>query len=175
MQNITITQLKQHLKSLSQENMMAEIQELFQKFPAVKEFYQVKLNFNGEDDSHKKYKEIIKNEFFPVNGFGKLRLSVARGAISDFKKLSKNQRLIADLMIFYVEQGVEFTNSYGDICEAFYNSMESMAHSAAEFVVKNKFSDAYKERFKKIAQSTSGIGWGFHDTLEEIYYDNFGE
>lgn len=56
------------------------------------------------------YKNIITHEFFPNRGFGKARLSVAKKAISDFKKLSDFPLNNADIMLHYVENGVQFTD-----------------------------------------------------------------
>jgi hypothetical protein len=39
-----------------------------------------------------KYKAIIKKEFFPARGFGEARLSVARKAVMDYKKLSNSPK-----------------------------------------------------------------------------------
>jgi hypothetical protein len=62
-----------------------------------------------------KYKEIIARELFPVNDFGKARLSVTQKAIIEFKKSSNNKQANAELMIFYVETVVRYTDCYGDI------------------------------------------------------------
>lgn len=71
-----------------------------------------------------KVKQIIENEYFPEKGLPKERLSVAKKAISDFSKLKLSLELEAQLMIFLVECGCQFTHEYGDINEAFYISME---------------------------------------------------
>ncbi|MEW6408344.1 MAG: DUF6155 family protein [Patescibacteria group bacterium] len=175
MSKVSILQLKQYLKDLSREKLISEIIELFRKFSKVNEFYQFKLVKNGDLDLHNKYKKIIKDEFFPNRGFGKMRLSIAKKAINDFKKICTNKYFIADLMIFYVEMGVKFTLEYGDIDESFYNSMENMYESAAQFVIKNKLKDNYLLRFKKIVSDVEDIGWGFPDTLGEIYCEYFRE
>lgn len=133
------------------------------------DYYQLKLN--PEDETHviAKYKQIIENEFFPTRGYGKAQLSVARKAVSGFKKVCRNHVNMADIMLFYVEQGVKFTNAYGDINETFYNSMESMYGDAVKWVIKHEIQDIFQKRCQKIVKDTSGIGWGFHDTLLEIY------
>jgi hypothetical protein len=77
------------------------------------------------------------------------------------------------MMLFYVEQGVKFTNEYGDIEEAFYNSMESMFGKAVELICKQDLKDSFQLRCEKILGDTSDIGWGFYDTLSEIYNDAF--
>jgi hypothetical protein len=76
-------------------------------------------------------------------------------------------------MLFYVEQGVKFTNAYGDINEAFYNSMENMFDKAVELICKEDLKDSFDERCQKIVGDTCDIGWGFYDTLSEIYNDAF--
>jgi hypothetical protein len=174
MTTIPVSQLKNYLQNSSKQNLADDILELFKKFPKVKEFYQSKLT-GGDLELRDKYKKIIKNEFFPDRGFGKMRLSMARKAISDFRKLSSNNHLIADLMIYYVEMGVDFTLEYSDIDEPFYNSMESMYETAAKFVIDSKIEDDYLPRFQKIVSDTSDMGWGFHDMLGELYHQYFSK
>jgi hypothetical protein len=77
------------------------------------------------------------------------------------------------MMLFYVEQGVKFTNAYGDINEAFYNSMESMFDKAVELIRKQDLKELFQQRCQKIVGDTYDIGWGFYDTLSEIYNDAF--
>ncbi len=165
--------LKQQLKHLSREELLDEIGMLFDKFTKVKEYYQTKL---GAEDSRgvlDKYKAIIEKEFNPPHGFPKARLSVAKKAISDFKKISNSPVDLADLMVAYVEAGVGFTRQFGDIDEPFYNSMEGMFEKAAIHITKHKLHDQFESRCRQIVRATSGMGWGFHDTLSEIYNEYF--
>ena len=165
--------LKGYLQQVSTEQLADDIVELFTKFEPVRDYYQTKLF--PEDNAHviEKYKAIIKNEFFPARGFGKARLSVAKKAISDYKKIYRTKAALADLMLFYVEQGIEFTKAYGDIDEPFYNSMESMFKKAVEFIVENEMQEAFERRCRQIVSDTSEMGWGFHDELSDIYEEHF--
>jgi len=52
------------------------------------------------------YKEKIMSSFWELD------LKLAKKGISDFKKASKDREGLIDLMIFYVEQGTEFTLKY---------------------------------------------------------------
>ena len=142
---------------------------LFDKFAPVKEYYQAKLSVGAGQEVLEKYKTVIRHEFDPPRGLPKARLSVARKAVSDFKKVSNSALDLADLMLFYVETGVQFTRYYGDIDSAFYNSMEGMFEKAAIHISKHRLHDQFKDRCRQIVADTSGIGWGFHDTLSEIY------
>lgn len=169
----SLSTLKQYLKTRSQAELIEDISELFKRIPAVKDYYQVKLNPLAESQVVEKYKKVIEDEFFPARGFGKARLSVARKAVNDYKKVAASPASIADIMVFYVEQGVKFTNEYGDIDEPFYNSMESMYAKALEWMNKYELKDMFYLRCRQIVSDTSRIGWGFHDALGYLYNDAF--
>ncbi|MCJ8281109.1 MAG: DUF6155 family protein [Rivularia sp. ALOHA_DT_140] len=171
--NITVSNLKKYLNNCSSEELVNEIAELFKAFPAVKEYYQIKLYPQSEEQIITEYKKKIENEFFPSRGFGKARLSIAKKAISEYKKVSKQPLGLIDIMLFYVEQGVKFTKTYGDIDENFYMSMEGMYEKALESINEYGFKETFQKRCKKIVEITSGTGWGFHDTLCDIYDEAF--
>lgn len=166
--------LKLHLNRLSREELLDEIGMLFDKFTKVKEYYQSKFGAEDSQAVLEKYKAVIEKEFNPPRGLPKARLSVAKKAISDFKKISDSPIDLADLMVAYVEAGVGFTLEFGDIDEPFYISMESMFEKAAKHITKHKLHDQFQSRCRQIVKDTSGMGWGFHDTLSEIYEEYFG-
>jgi len=58
-------------------------------------------------------------------------------AIADYEKLSCSDTNLADIMLFYVECGVGFTNEYGDFNERLYNSMASVYVNACPFNLKS--------------------------------------
>ena len=73
-------------------------------------------------------------------------------------------------MLYYVELGVEFTCTYGDISEAFYSSMVKMFDQVAiqcdeDEELYNKLS----ERLKNVV-SQAPEGWYFQEALMESYY-----
>ncbi len=166
---LSLTELKKRLFSKTNAELVEEIAQLYKTFPNVKEYYQSILL---DDDSVilEKYKEIIKGEFLMRgNRFPKMRLSVARKAVTDFKKISRSTHSIADIMVAYVEAGVSCTNEFGDIDEPFYNSMESMYETALKYVVKEHLFNEFGDRLFDIVDDTRDIGWGFHDQLSYLY------
>jgi hypothetical protein len=165
--------LKQHLKQLSKDELINDIVELHSKIDLVKDYYQTKLFPDDESQVVEKYKVVVKNEFFPTRGFGKLRLAEAKKAISDYKKICRNQASLVDLMLFYVEMGVKFINSYGDIKESFYSSGETMYEGAIKLIVENKMQEMFEERCRRIVNGSSDAGYGFHDQLRYIYRSYF--
>jgi len=173
MKKLTLRELKQHLKNKSPDELVNDIAALFTKFDAVKEYYTMQLGGTHSPQLLDQYKSVIRHEFFPARGYGDARLSVARKAVNDYKKVSDSREGLIDLMLFYVEMGVQYTNQYGDINESFYSSMESMYDRATKQIAENNLQDQFQERCLRIVSDTSGIGWGFHDTLRDIYDEVF--
>lgn len=63
--DISLGSLKRYLKHVSREQLADEISDLFTKFESVRDYYHTKLLPEGETTVIEKYKDIIKNEFFP--------------------------------------------------------------------------------------------------------------
>ena len=109
---------------------------------------------------------------------GRINLKVAKKAISDFRKASNDSESLIDLMLLYVEIGTEITIKYGDMYEQFYYSLECMYGDIVELL--NKWGDKnliekFRPRLRAVVMKTEGMGWGYHDTLSGIYYDELGE
>ncbi len=167
--------LRRFLQEFSKDQLIDEIVELTVTFPHVREFYQSKVNPADDSPVREKYKKSIRNEFFPDRGFGKARLSVARKAVTDYAKVAASVDGIADVMLWYVESGVEFTADFGDIGEAFYLSMERMYGSVLEHLAKHDLVPEFVTRCWNVVTKSSGVGYGFHDTLHELYDTYVGE
>jgi len=175
MKNVSPQHLKQYLTQLPPAQLVDDIVDLYKKFSAVKDYYQNRMTPAAGQHLLEKYKAMIQNEFFPKRGFGKLRLGVARKAITEYQKVSDSIPDLAELMLFYVEMGVQFTKTYGDINGPFYDSMETMYKRAAEFVTKHNLKEQFSFRFEQIVRKTSGMGWGFHDYLSQVYWKYFDD
>lgn len=165
--------LREHFDDYTRQGLLEEIIGLAERFSPVRDYYSEQVTVDGDGKVAAKYKKIIRNEFFPSRGFGKARLSVARKAVADYKKVAGSPRGIADIMLYYTEQGISFTNEYGDIDERFYAGMEKMYEDACQFIHKHNLKSLFEERCRKIVTDTDVIGWGFHDGLEDIYGEFF--
>ena len=173
MARVTKRALRQYLAERSQDELTDDLLALFDRFDAVKDYYQAQLSADDEE-VRAKYKAIVEREFAPARGFPQMRLSVARKAITDYQKVSGSREGRIDLMLAYVEAGVRCANTYGDLHEQFYSSMGSMFRSAVELIVEHKLQPAYERRCWQIVHDTRNIGWGFHDELSNIYAEAFG-
>ncbi len=115
------------------------------------------------------YRKIIKNEFFPEKGYGELRYSVAEKAIRDYSEASGDFAGKIELMLTYVENGVEYTNEYGDIDEEFYDKISEMLE---QFCALLKMPEGqllypfFRERLLKVRDDSEEIAWGFGDLVD---------
>ena len=172
MTKLKVSDIKKQLKTYDQKMLIQLITELYKLNPEVQQYMAIEIN--GDDavrislDNAKK--EII-NEFFPNKGHGKMRLSAAKKAISDFKKLSNDYVRLVDLMLYYVEIGTRFTNTYGDIDSRFYSSMGSMFDQVSQACDENEeLFTTFADRLEAVVSESEGIGWGYSDYLFECYY-----
>ena len=169
---IKVTDLKKQLKNYEQKELIELVVEIFKANNEVQNYLTSKfLGDEAIEVLFNQYRKKIKNEFFPDKGFGKLRLAEAKKEITAFKKATNDEKRTVDLMLFYVEQGVKFTCSFGDIDEGFYSSMVKMFDQVAMKCDQNE--ELYKEfstRLSDVLSAADGTGWGFHEALEDSYY-----
>lgn len=166
-----LTELKNALKNHDRERLVRLIAELYKKEKSAREFLDFYVTPN-EQELYLKCKKRIVEAFFPKRG-DTLRLSEGKKAIADFKKLGGSNGLLADLMLCYVENGVRYTNEYGDIDMPFYDNIIRVYSKALLLIHKDRILDEFAERAEKIVNDTEAIGWGFHDELSDIYSMTF--
>ena len=153
------TQLKKAIASLPQKELVQLVEDLYVSYPDVKENLD---SLFAEDknaalkDALERYKAIIQNEYFPAKGREMCRVSVCKKAIADYKKLKPRSEDVADLMVFFVEQGCLFTNQYGDMWESFYTAFENNYRAALDYVFQNDLEDKFKGRFEECVRLVAG-------------------
>ena len=80
----------------------------------------------------------------------KLDYLLLKKAISDFKRFDPSPELVAELLIFLVEQISDYAKLYGVTDISFYDSIESNYLTALVFINDNDLLDKFKSRAKKI-------------------------
>ena len=170
---LSVTEVKNIFKQESKEALMNLLIDSYKTIPQLKEYITIKYaNQDAIDLVFETYKNKIHDVFFPKSMRAQFKIGEAKKAVNDFKKLCPDEKLLVDLMLYYIEMGVEFTDEYGDISESFYNSIESMYQSVVNYINKHKNPEIFnilRNRLKAVVDDTSEIGWGFHDELGSIY------
>lgn len=162
-----LTDVKRELKKLDKETLIGLVANLYKKNKSVKEFFDFYVD-PDERGLFNKYRDKVFEAFYPRRGYH-YNLKNGKQAISDFKKLGPSAELLADLMLFYVETGVKFTNDFGDINEGFYSSMGTTYVAALTLMQNENLLDRFADRAGNVVSDTAGIGWGFHDYLGDVY------
>lgn len=167
-----LREVKAELQSADKETLIKHISELYKKYKPVQEYFDFYVNPN-EAEIIEKYKEQVREGFYPKRGY-KLRLSISRKAINDFKKLGTSKAGLCDLLLYFVECGVEFTNAFGDIDESFYESVENTYSNALKTMKENGILNTFHDRASGIVKDSEETGWGFHDYLGDEYFEYYG-
>lgn len=168
---MALKEIKKELLKQDKETLVKHILELYKKYDSVKEYFDFYVS-PDEEKILEKYKEKVREGFYPKRGM-KLKLSLSRKAINDFRKLETSKEKLGDLMLYYVECGVEFTNEFGDISESFYTSVENTFEKSLSYFEKERVLEKYKTRAEQILKDTADTGWGFGDTIGDIYYNYY--
>ena len=163
------TSLKKYLQSLTHDELVEEVLKISKKFSTVKAYFDMELGDTAQQAALvADCKAKIKKQFFPTRGYGNPKAAEVRKLISDFRKIAVHPYDVVDVILFRVEQAVDFTNAYGDINEAFYTSTESAFEEALKLMDANALVSQFEPRCRKIVLETQDIGWGFADGINYL-------
>jgi hypothetical protein len=164
-------ELKQVLATFDNKKLIGLISELYDKNKSVKEYLDYYLK-PDEREKLKVYKARIKEALFPHRGIS-YNLVSGKKTIADFRKIDPSAESLVDLMLYYVECGVEFTNNYGDINENYYVSLAKMYRDSLGLIDENSLHNIFKERAHNIVNLSENIAWGFSDAVLNLYLETF--
>lgn len=171
--------IKPVLADFSSKQLLALAQDLYNFNPENKAFFHARfLKTNAGLADLASYKERIEYYICPVEPWDRdYSLREGRKVLSEFKKANGNLKDTLELMLYYVRCGNSFTLEFGDIDEAFYNSMESMFYDLVKKLIKEKdeklaaeFLPQMEAEFQRVDDQ---VGWGYpdglRDCLSELY------
>jgi len=166
----TWSTVKAAASELSQKELLSLVGELYRLSKSNQSFLHAR--FADRDAAMEECKNLVSECLYPdVQRDRPLEVAKARKAVADFCKAVADPAAHAELMLFFLEQGNAFTLEYGDIDAGFYSALVAMARRAVEAIVSLPvdLQESFRERLAKVVRSSSGIGWGYHDDLKEIY------
>ncbi len=109
------------------------------------------------------YKETIEHYISSAEPWkNPVKISLARKAISDYRKAVGDPEGLAELMLFYVECGASFTLEFGDIDETFYYSVVRVFSDGLKMLKRceQDVVDKLLPRFKGTVHLAADMGWG---------------
>ena len=173
------TSVKKQLQAQDPKETLNILGELYKLSRENKQFLDTR--FSSSKEVLEEYIEAIRDALDPPLGRDmEVDFKSARKVISNYKKARKDDiEGIVELMLCFVENANGFTLCYGDMWEQFYINIETMYEKVIVEVTKMERMGfnikSHQERLNKVMSSTSDIGWGYHDTLTDLYFTAFEE
>lgn len=155
--------LKKYLGELDKEQLQEQLIELYEKFTAVKEYYDFVFN-PKEEKRLQEAKLKISHEYFPVSSSGKrrkpkMRRSVAQKIIKHFITLGVDPFIIADVMFYTIEIAQAFSSENPIRQDTFYKSMSNSFEQAVQFSIANGILSEFNSRIRAISEETIAQKW----------------
>lgn len=161
--------LRKKLELIPKENIITLVMSLYDASNEAKRYLDFYAEPNSLDECQR-FKKNIRNQFFPTRGFSeKPSFATCRKAISDFKKMKPDPYYLADLMLYYIENGCEYTMTFGDMWEQYYTTLENNFDKTMKYMSQHDLLALFQARIEQMLNSTD-CGWGFSDTLQDIYH-----
>lgn len=167
------SEIQEYLPIFKQNELISLIGELYRLNNENKHFINARCSETCEE-AIKPYRLLVQKFISPDIRYGNERIekAKARKSISDYWKATRDDNGKIDLMLHYVECGTQFTLTYGDIDEPFYNSLASMFQQTIVEIKKlplNKITENFIHRLNDIVHAAKNIGWGYGDEVNELF------
>lgn len=170
---LTEKALLKKLNTMDKEELVTIISDLYKTNKTAEA--RLNLLFLGEEYGNallEKYKKQLYKIFNPSNivrtGFS---LEKAQQILSDFADMCGDGRWYGDLALYFAECVTDFTMSYGDINEEFYDALGDAYRDAVTIARRDEeMYKLWKDRLEYIYHEFSGFGWGMDDFITEEYY-----
>ena len=161
--------LKKYLQNISKEEVIDIVLQLYEATDQAKSWLEFYLQPNVDLELDKAKKSIY-SQFYTRKDYPKdPSFRECNKVISDLKKMVNDPNAISDLMLYYIELGCEQIIEFGDFYESFYISLENNFKKAVQFISANGLTSQFNSRILKMIESVDGTGWGFFDSLRELY------
>lgn len=160
--------IRRYLNEQPKPALLALVKDLYDASSGNRNFLHARVQAEaGDGPAVEKYRRTIIEQFYPSRGYGKIKLTEARKAIREYRRATGNLAGTIDLMLTYVETGTEFTRDYGDINEAYYNSLESVLREMTQLLRMEEPASypRFRERIQRLEDHADHIGWGYGDAL----------
>lgn len=169
--------IKPVLSSFSSCQLLGLVQDLYRLNAENASFMHARfLSDDTKNDHLAPYQARIQRAICPKQPWKQdVKLAEGRKAISEFKKANGNIPDLLTLMIYYVKCGNDFTLEFGDIDEAYYDSLCSMFAKVVQILLAQNdrqliadFLPVLETEFRRVDDK---IGWGYPDELSDHLAD----
>lgn len=159
--------LRAHLKTLSPPECREQILELWERFPAVRDYFASRFGGDGAEDVLTRAKARISREFSTGTRSPRGDPAVGRAVITELRRSQVLPEARVEIMLFYVEAALEFAITFGDdravrsIAKTFEDALE--VAQGADLVV------GLRPGIDRLVAEYANVGWGLGDHLREVW------
>lgn len=166
----TWSDVKAKLADFDRLGLLGLVQDLYAASKDNQAFLNARLGLG--DDPLKPYKATVERWLWPdVFKNQDYSVSKAKKAIADYKKAVGRAEGLAELMVFYCEQALGFSNEVGLDDTGFYDALVRMFEQALKVVM--AMPEAQREPFldqlEDIRVDGQGFGWGVGDDFNALW------
>lgn len=164
------------IEKFSSDELRSLIQDLYRLSYDNQGFFHTRLF--PEQDHLSSYKKVIQSAIHPyLEDHEDLEIEKANEAVKRYALAANDPLGSAELMTHYVECANNFTLTYGDIGEEFYDAVLDIYENAIETVLELPGAQQreFQARLEKVKNAAAGMGWGYYDGLSGLYDEGFGD
>ena len=160
------SKLKKLLASMGRSELENLVLELY-TLPAVKDAVNLKLNPEYTEEVVNRYEKKLGKVLMPANP-ERMSIPAAKEILSEVKGVSGIfPRVTAEVYLYAAECACDFTETFGDIDESFYNSLSDFYQTAADIAkADDKLKDELWDRFHALNESFYSMGWGMDEAAD---------
>lgn len=163
--------VKKYLKTLTKEELIKQIEEVYGRSDLVRDYYNIAMN--PPESLIDRYKRILKESLSDISEKTIPNIINITKTIVDFEKVGVEKEHLVELMLFYVKHLILFIDKYGDVPEEFYEKIEGMYEKAIKIVKDNKIEHKFQKQLKEIVEITQEFGEEFGGNISSIYEKYF--
>ena len=160
-----------YLKHLEEDELREELQRLYDRFPVLREYYQMELG-----DAKKvvdKYKAALRKSFFPTRSKGKRGRSQSRKLIKAFAAVSIHPRDLVELHFYRAELMAEYIAARDIDSEAYHDSTVKAFAEACEMaeteVLLDYFGDGARQLTELFERQRRRRNFSFYPTFRHYW------
>ncbi|MEL7160084.1 MAG: DUF6155 family protein [Bacteroidota bacterium] len=160
------------LKELEEAELREELRMLYDRFPAVKEYYRLELSANTAAVLDK-YKKLVRKAFFPGRGrrMGKRGRSNSKKVLKDFSQVSIHSRDLVELHFYRVRVMLEAANHYYVDNEGFHKSIVSSYQQACRLAEQEVLLDGFRDTARELISLArfEGVEWALREVFGSVW------
>ncbi len=142
-------ELRKYLKELTKEELIKEVEKLYQKFQPVQQFYSLELG-NDSKELLEHYKKRLAKIFYPKGNYLNPSMSEANKVIKEFSKISVHVVDTIDLMLYKAELSIKLLEEWGLEFTGVVNSFISEYDKIIDLIRKNNLEEYFRNRCENI-------------------------